>query len=354
MSLVALCFVVALLITFTTVGCVPDAPVVPVEPSVPDYPFYTQNLFVPTDVSKLKNRPQDFMKVVIDYAISFLDYAAMPMWSGKWSMDVSGDELNYRTRAAISRDASDTAIAAIVGYSWSTYTAATLNGTAYYNFNGTKLSYDGDKGGRSLFSSILPTPALTENQKGILRASWLVVPFNGDIVFGTNAGGQTNEYAATVNVSKLLVNLNAFSPTGTNSEAAGAIEKINAMLLTLVNMSFDKNLTEINNETVEQLPAMTADIHLVTNTSGSTEILKEIYVKLKTGGNEGNLLHMYDFALSNKSSDYNAKTYIGTTSDYTETDDAGYTALFDGIRKESIKETFKFISAYLEEIKRIT
>lgn len=352
MSLVALCFIVALLITLTAVGCVPDdVPVVPVEPSTPEYPFYTQNLFVPTDTSKLKNRPQDFVKILIEYAITFLDYSAMPAWSGKWSMDFSEGSSTYRTKAAISRDASDTAIAAKTEVSSFAYTAAMLNETAYYDFNGVKRSYSGDKGGRSLLASVFPTTALTDNQKGILRASWLVVPFNGDIVFGTNAGGQINEYAATVNVSKLLVNLSAFSENEPNGEAAGAIEKINAMLLTLVNMAFDKNLTEINNETVEQLPKMTADVHLVTNISGSTEILKEIYFKLKTGNKEGNLLRIYDFALSNISSDYNAKTFIGTTTDYGETDDAGYTALFDGIGRTKIKEIFGFVSAYLEGIK---
>lgn len=339
----------ALLITLLLTGCVGDTTDGPVKSPTPDYPFYSKDLIA---VKGTKDSSRDFSKILLEYAVSVLDYASFPVWSGKWTIDVIGENISYKTNLKIAHSSEESVISATVSEANSTYSFATVGNSAYYNFNGTKRSYLGNVGGRPLVSSILPVSALSPNQKDDLRdKAWLIIPFSGEITYGTNAGGRVNEYVGTINVTQLLINIAAFSTTGSNSETAGAINKINAMLLSLVNAAFDKDYTVIDKDC--DLPQIKAKTHLVTNSNGSTETLKEIYIKPEIDGEEGSLLHIKDFSLSNKKDEFNAKSAIGSTSSYTEMNDEGYRALMSGVRSENLKKTFKFISDYFTELQEM-
>lgn len=326
-------------------GCV-DPPDEFVEPPAPDYPFYTENLI---EVKGTKDSPRDFTKVLTDYAITSFDFvSSQDVWSGKWTLEVTGENMNYNANVKVACSSDETVSSATVSQANSSYVFAMVGNTAYYNFNGSKRSYDGNIGGRQLLSSVLPVKPLTPKQKDLLRSAWMMVPFIGDITYGTNSGGRVSEYSGNINVTNLLINIAAMSTTGDNSESAVVINKIKAMLLTLINAAFDKNLTEINKDS--DLPQIKAETHLVTQFKGSTETLKEIYVILEIDGKKGNLLHIKDFSLTNGRDEFNAKASIGDTDGYTETDDEGYAALLDGVASAHLKEKFKFISDYFTEI----
>lgn len=329
-------------------GCV-DPPDGVVDPPAPDYPFYTKDLIA---VKGTKDSPRDFTKVLTDYVITSFDYAAsQDVWSGKWTLDVTGENTSYQTYVKVGYSTDESVASATVSQRNSSYVFAFVGNMAYYNFNGSKHSYDGNIGGRQLLSSVLPVKPLTPKQKDLLRSAWMMVPFIGDITYGTNSGGRVSEYCGNINVTNLLINIAAMSTTGENSESAVVINKIKTMLLTFINAAFDKNLTEITKDS--DLPQIKAETHFVTQFNRNNETLKEIYIRPEIDGKKGNLLHIKDFSLSNVKDEFNAKAAIGETDGYSVTDDQEYAALFDGVTNSNLKEKFKFISDYFTALQAI-